>query len=124
MGDMLSAHFSKAELACGHCGRTKVAPALVQLLERIREAHYPTGLRIVSGYRCPAHNASTPNAAKSSQHMAGTAADIPPRMTLAQAKACGAKGIGIQDSAGLVVHVDVGPARKPWRYGPDGRVLG
>ena len=122
MGD-LSEHFSRSEFACPCCGVAKVEPALVQLLERIRRAHYPRGLRVVSGYRCPRHNASTPNAAKASQHMRGTAADIPPRITLAQAQAAGARGIGVQDVTGLVVHVDVGPARPSWRYDAQGRVI-
>lgn len=122
MGD-LSAHFSRGEFACSHCGKVKVTTPLVQLLERIRAAHYPKGLRVVSGYRCEEHNRAV-GGATASQHMRGMAADILPRMTLAQAKACGAKGIGIQDATGLVVHVDVGPARKPWHYGSDGRVMG
>lgn len=122
MAGDLSAHFSRREFACPCCGVAKVSPALVRLLERIRAAHYPQGLRIVSGYRCSRHNAAV-GGASASQHMQGGAADISPRMTLAQAQALGARGIGVQDATGLVVHVDVGPARKPWRYGPDGRVL-
>ena len=119
----LSAHFDSHEFACPCCGVAKVDPALVQLLERIREKYYPQGLRIVSGYRCKKHNDSTPNAAKSSQHMLGKAADIAPRMTVEQARALGAHGVGSQQATGLVVHVDVGPVRRPWRYDASGRVI-
>ena len=121
MGD-LSAHFSRAEFACPCCHIAKVDSALVQLLERIRAAHYPGGLRIVSGYRCPRHNAAVGGASES-QHMRGTAADIPPRMGIAEGKRLGAHGIGSQDATGLVVHVDVGPVRAPWRYAADGHVI-
>jgi zinc D-Ala-D-Ala carboxypeptidase len=120
MGD-LSAHFSRSEFACPCCGIAKVDAALVAVLERIRAAHYPEGLRIVSGYRCPTHNAAVGGAA-ASQHLRARAADIVPRITPAQARACGARGIGIAHT-GEVVHVDVGPTRAPWHYDEHGKAI-
>lgn len=74
MGD-LSKHFSAREFACHcGCGASRVAPALVNLLEQIRE-HFGQRVTVVSGRRCPAHNARV-GGATSSQHLVGTAADI------------------------------------------------
>ena len=106
---MLSQHFARAEFACRHCGalpRGGVSLALLRALELARTRHYPGGLPIASGYRCPAHRLS--QATPSSRHTKGDAADIPPVMTVQQANACGFKGIGF-NRAGLVVHVDMRP---------------
>lgn len=119
MGD-LSENFSRKEFACPCCGVVLVDPALVTLLERIRTRHYPRGLRVVSGYRCPLRNAAV-GGAKASQHLRGAAADIPPLLTPAQVRACGARGVGI-DHLGRVVHVDVGPVRT-WHYDAQGRAI-
>lgn len=73
-------------------------------------------LRIVSGYRCPVHNAAV-RGAPDSQHMYGTAADLELGAVLAaDAEAVGFQGIG---SAGKWArHVDCrdGP-RARWTYG-------
>lgn len=114
MGD-LSAHFSRSEFRCHHCGRL-VGPTsqLLAVLERLR-ARVGRPLRIVSGYRCPAHNAAV-GGARGSRHKAGDAADIPSGYASARLAAeCGAVGIGTKGS--WAVHVDTrpgGPAR--WRY--------
>jgi hypothetical protein len=65
MGD-LSLHFSRSEFRCRcGCGADAVSPDLVETLEVMRAAlnnrqtvHVPIGLTIVSGCRCPAHNAA------------------------------------------------------------------
>lgn len=104
---MLSRHFSTAEFACRHCGDLPpggVSGALLAALEVARERHYPGGLTIASGYRCPQHRLS--QASPRSRHTKGDAADIPPVMTVQQARTCGFKGIGFSRS-GLVVHVDM-----------------
>jgi uncharacterized protein YcbK (DUF882 family) len=116
VGD-LSAHFSRAEFACRHCQAQVVPPRdLIHVLEHIRAI---TGepLPIVSGYRCPAHNAAVGGKPRS-QHLLGTAADIPRyRATQDQAAVAGARGIGLK--AGWAIHVDVrlGP-RSSWAYPP------
>ena len=113
MGD-LSPHFDSSEFRCRHCGVVKrPAPALVDALERLRAIAYPDGLRIVSGYRCPEHNARIGGASRS-QHLYATAADIEPRVPLDRVKAMkGFSGIGWSwygrgiRRRRLVRHVDV-----------------
>lgn len=78
MGDLTEnwkfRHFSPEEFACKCCGENKIDPELVGLLEDIREA---TGMPLVilSGYRCPKHNAEV-GGQKRSAHMRGKAADV------------------------------------------------
>jgi hypothetical protein len=109
----LSTHFSVGEFACKHCGLVQVNSHLVDALERLRDVGYPSGLTIVSGYRCKAHNAAVGGASQS-QHRHGTAADIPARLTVDQVKALGVfSGIGWQWEGTwprrrkVVRHVDV-----------------
>lgn len=75
-----SAHFSFSEFACkcggrySSCGRIRVHRALLRGLESYR-ARLGHGVRIVSGYRCVAHNRAVGGASRS-QHLYGSAADI------------------------------------------------
>jgi len=111
----LSAHFSRAEFRCKHCGHLHgPAAALVEVLERIR-AITGTPLAVVSGYRCSVHNRNVGGAARS-RHLVGDAADIPRgRATLAQARAAGAVGVGTLGE--WATHVDVRPGLPAhWRY--------
>lgn len=104
MGD-LSANFSAREFTCHHC-RLLVGPDLhlVDVLQRVRN-HVGLPLRIISGYRCRAHNAAVGGSTRS-QHLSGRAADVPGWYApLAVWKEAGATGIGVR--GGLVVHVDV-----------------
>lgn len=121
----LSAHFTLAEFVCP-CGRwprctnARPHPDLVRLLERIRAKHYPNGLVIASGVRCPQHNRGL-GGASSSQHLVGKAADLRhPRMTVAQAQRLGAIGIGWEERSGLVSHVDVRAKAATWMYAAGG----
>ena len=139
-----SAHFSFSEFLCKCGGRyascrryVGEGPAgsrrhtgrwLLQSLEQLRAAAYPHGLVVVSGTRCPGHNAAV-GGASSSQHMFGSAADTQPVASTARVAALHAfAGIGYQGSTGLVRHVDrrdasgVNPTRGSrahptlWRY--------
>ena len=129
MGKQLSAHFSEEEFRCHCCGRLPaggVSRSLVLVLEKMRAEFYPEGLKIISGYRCPAQNRAG-GGAPNSQHlakggsplMAGKgellAADIPPRITEEQARSVGVRGTGVDHSTGHVSHVDLGPVRS-WEY--------
>lgn len=115
MGD-LSSNFSAWEFASRDGARpTVIDPHLVQHLEELRTICGSRPLRIVSGYRSPAHNARV-GGARRSQHLLGRAADIPyGYATLAQARQAGFRGIGTQGP--YAVHVDVRTGRSAhWRY--------
>lgn len=108
-------HFTPGEFRCPHCGVALVRPLLIAVLEVVRHSTGAKPLRIVSGYRCPVHNKAV-GGAKDSQHMYGAAADIPPgRVTLDDARAAGARGVGT--AGAWVVHLDVRDgAFVHWRY--------
>ena len=121
----LSTHFMLSEFAC-KCGKwptcttARPTPDLIKALEKLRAVCYQDGLRIVSGVRCAAHNA-TVGGAKESQHMRGTAADIPPKVDWKKLRSLGLfSGIGYMAASGLVVHVDVRPGSRTspttWTY--------
>lgn len=130
-GGRCSAHFAfrefrSKESSCNGNGWIKVDRELVRGLERYRQA-IGGPVVIVSGYRDPAKNACEGGASQS-QHLHANAADIPPRLTVADVKALGCfSGIGYEGATGLVRHVDVrhrnpnptgGTIRNPtvWRY--------
>ena len=73
MGD-LSAHFSKAELACHCCGELKIVHELVDALELLRTlAQRPVVVH--DGYRCLSHNQQV-GGVTDSEHTRGQAADV------------------------------------------------
>ena len=72
MGD-LTKNFSRREFACHCCGEVKVDMRLVQALQKLRELS-GAPIRVVSGYRCPRHNAEV-GGAPSSYHLRGMVAD-------------------------------------------------
>lgn len=118
MGD-LSAHFSRSEFVCRHCGKLPrdPAPALVEGLEVLRGNGYAArgGMHIESGYRCPARQAqlraaNPTRAAKRSQHTQAAAADVHPLLLLDEVLDLDRfSGVGWQYVEGRprVVHVDV-----------------
>jgi uncharacterized protein YcbK (DUF882 family) len=115
MGD-LTMHFSEAEFLDRRTGEANGPPCrLLAVLEAIRATAGHRPLPIISGYRSAKTNAAV-GGAPDSRHLHGDAADIPSGyVTVDQAEACGAVGIGEKD--GWAVHVDVrpgGPAR--WSY--------
>lgn len=74
----LSENFKSTEFDCngkGCCTTTPIDPALVSILQNIRE-HFGASVNLNCGYRCPTHNAKTSGASANSQHMKGNAADI------------------------------------------------
>lgn len=67
-------HFKIDEFDCSCCGKNWVNPALIKELDKVRtELGLP--IKVVSGYRCPAHNKAV-GGVKDSQHVLGQAADI------------------------------------------------
>lgn len=117
MGD-LSAHFSKAELACHCCGQLKIDTALVDGLEQLRAL---AGKPVVvhDGYRCPEHNQKV-GGVPDSEHTRGNAADISiPGLSLQQMYELALQvpvflqgGIGVYDSSFL--HLDTRPHSARW----------
>jgi zinc D-Ala-D-Ala carboxypeptidase len=87
---------------------------LTAALEELRARH-GRPIRIVSGYRCPVHNAQV-HGAPDSQHMYGTAADLLPGVaSVGDAEAAGFIGIGSRGA--WATHVDMrdGPHAR-WSY--------
>jgi len=118
MGD-LTKNFSRREFACHCCGEVRVDMRLVDALQKLRDA-CGVPIRVVSGYRCPKHNAEV-GGAKNSYHMRGMAADIEVgdwdvyRMALLaeQIGEFRGGGLGIYPEQGFI-HVDVRDARARW----------
>ncbi len=114
MGD-LSAHFSRSEFACKHCGVGTASPQLLSILEALR-AIINRPISPQSGFRCRPHNDAV-EGANDSRHMYGDACDLAPalKVSVEQARRAGAVGIGT--SKGLVTHIDWRPgAPARWTY--------
>ena len=74
MGD-LTRNFSRSEFTCRcGCGYDDISPALVALLQDIRD-YFDAPVTVTSGCRCREHNEASGGATRS-QHLYGTAADI------------------------------------------------
>ena len=74
MGD-LSKNFNRSEFTCKcGCGHSEVSPALVELLQELRDL-LDRPVSILSGCRCKAHNKAV-GGVSNSAHVAGEAADI------------------------------------------------
>lgn len=104
-GYKISPHYSLKEFRCA-CGLVRVDRNLIIALEKLRAKHYPSGLPIVSGYRCAAHNRAV-GGVPSSAHLRGLAADIPAKLKPSKIKGLGFHGIGYKTRHGLVTHVDL-----------------
>lgn len=102
-----SASFRFREFASKGNGDVVILRALIQGLERLRSA-VGRPLPIVSGYRDPYHNQQV-GGATYSQHLYGTASDIPEGLgvSIAQATAAGFSGIGYDEDNRFVEHVDM-----------------
>jgi uncharacterized protein YcbK (DUF882 family) len=121
-----SEHFSKRDLACHHCGVNRCTPELVGALEALRAIvstarGEDTPIIVDDAYRCQVHNSELPQAAKHSQHVLGTAADIRVKgMTAAElyrhaTEVPAIRGFG-RDDQHQYLHVDVREAEAPSRW--------
>ncbi len=127
-----SKHFSDTELACHHCHINDCKQTLVDALEAVRSLLPPLSsgqaraLLVNDAYRCPEHNATTPNSAKNSVHMQGLAADIradginPRELEALANKIPAIKGIGRADNQDYL-HIDVREAPAKWCYDAAGK---
>ena len=115
----LSANFRAREFDCPGkdcCNETPVDEKLVAYLQQIR-THFGKPINILA-YRCPKHNAITPNASPNSRHTKGMAADfhidgIDCAEVAKYAESIGVKGIGLYDG---FVHIDTRDTKSFW-YG-------
>lgn len=111
----ISEHFVQEEFQSKGDGSVRVEARLVYRLEKLRAICGGRPLRIISGYRDPAHNVKV-GGASNSRHLHGDAADIPRGYaTVEQARAAGFTGIG--RSGPWATHVDARPGpRREWSY--------
>lgn len=120
----LSKNFRVLEFACrDRSDPVFVDSALVDVLQDIRD-HFGQPVRLTSGYRTAAHNATVKNASWYSQHLYGRAADIRVDHTPVDAVAAyaelllpGRGGIGRYPATPQRpgwVHVDVRPTQSRW----------
>lgn len=72
--DVNAAYFTGSEVACHCCGEVLIDLHALQCLDALRAA-LDRPLHVVSGYRCPEHNASVGGAPRS-YHMRGMAFDV------------------------------------------------
>lgn len=116
--ERLSANFKIREFDCkgtGCCSQTKIDEKLVAYLQQIRDK-FQKPVYILSGYRCPVHNARVDNASSTSKHLDGMAADITVEgvdpLAVAQfAESIGVLGIGHYDD---FVHIDTRGKKSFW----------
>lgn len=120
-GGKLSPHFSVSEFSCRcGCGFSSVDPRLIDALEALRTAAQLRPITILSGCRCPEHNAKS-GGAPWSFHLPPVcrAADIrvngmsTHRLYELAKRVPALKGFGI--AAGFL-HVDVRDKRALWYY--------
>lgn len=121
MGKQLSEHFNSDEFRCHCCGELHpdgVPQELVDGLEEIRASDPEGPVNVMSGYRCPKHNAAV-GGAKGSLHMAGKAADIHKGGTTPADVADIASDINVFADGGIgryatFTHVDVRGHKSRW----------
>ena len=113
----LAPNFRAREFDCqgrGCCSTTPIDEKLVDYLQQIRD-HFGKPVYLTA-YRCPTHNAKTPNAAPRSRHIYGQAADfhidgVAPLEIAKYAESIGVKGIGLYDT---FVHIDTREDKSFW----------
>ena len=106
-------HFTPREMACRGTGEIVVVPALLDLLEQLRDK-LGRPLAINCAYRSALHNARV-GGAPMSLHKFGKAADVALGQhdkadLIAAARAVGFTGLGVNYKT--FVHVDLGPRRQ------------
>lgn len=120
-GNRLSKNFKSSEMQCkckgqySDCLGVRVLRADLNALEKLRDA-YPSGLSIISAYRCKRHNRAVGGASKS-QHLTGRAFDIPQRLKVNDKRIPARfRGRGYAGKLKLVRHVDSRAIPARWKY--------
>lgn len=122
-----SKYFKESEFRCKHCGKVKVDPHFLTMLDALRErCGFP--VTILSGYRCPTHNQNVSSTGPRGPHTTGKAVDIAVSRHLAHSLlthsfALGFTGIGVQQKgASRFIHLDIleepehAPRPTVWSY--------
>ncbi len=113
----VSPHFARGEFACRcGCGFAEAAPALIYVLECVRE-RFGRAVTINSGCRCETHNRAV-GGTDGSCHLRGLAADITvrgvePALVADYCESLVLERGGVGRYAGFT-HVDVRGARARW----------
>jgi zinc D-Ala-D-Ala carboxypeptidase len=123
MVDMITANFSKSEMACrcGECGRHDMDEEFMRKLQELRNVCGP--LQISSGLRCEAHNKKTGGYPKSA-HLQGRGADIriygPKALkVMEESRKIGFNGIGFSQKGEhkkRFIHLDTLEREAVWSY--------
>ena len=117
-------NFSRAKLACSHCGAEGIKPELMDRIQALRNA-FGRPMPETSGYRCPQHPAEISKTVPGA-HQLGLAIDIGLQGRDAYdlmklAFSMGFTGIGVQQKGtSRFIHLDVVEAQLPrpavWSY--------
>lgn len=115
-------HFELSEFNCKCCGENKMDEEFITKLDALREA-YGKGLKVSSGYRCPAHNSRVSSTGPNGPHTTGLAVDFAvDRADAHKLLALAAplfRGIGVnQKGSGRFLHLDDIQEGRPtaWSY--------
>jgi hypothetical protein len=118
--EQLTTNFQVWEFECKAAAEVLIDDRLPEVLQTIRGL-LERPVRVNSGYRSPEYNSTVPGAAKNSQHILGTAADIGVSgvtpLSIARAAEKALAQVGIQGGIGLYdtfVHVDVRDKKARW----------
>src|SRR5574343_1126050 len=101
-------YFTRDEFKCPHCGENNISDEFIDRLDEVRHA-YGKPMVVLSGYRCPAHNASV-GGVDGSAHTEGIAADIAcsfARDRLALVESAINNGFGRIGIAKSFIHLDI-----------------
>lgn len=111
-------NFSRAEMACKHCGRCEMDADTMWKLQELRDS-FGKPMRVTSGYRCPEHPVEIVKS-KGGAHTLGRAVDIAVQGSDAYALAMlamrqGWQGVGVnQKGDGRFMHLDDLTSREGW----------
>lgn len=104
-------HLNEFECHCG-CGRAEMSQVFLEKLDHLRTL-YGKPMPVVSGYRCPSHNAKVSHTGQTGPHTTGKAADISvsrgdAHRLLYIALQLGFTGIGVQQKgSSRFLHLDM-----------------
>ncbi len=110
--------FSRAEVACQHCGRCEMDEDTMWKLQDLRDS-FGKPMRVTSGYRCPDHPIEA-RKDKVGAHAHGRAVDIAVRGSDAYALIMlamrqGWQGIGVQQKGDVrFIHLDDLTEKEGW----------